>query len=393
MPISSIKFFFKKPIFTNKKLIVATFFFAALITAIQNTFLHESNNYKIFYYSLNHLLKGADLYVEYPRQHFDFFLYGPAFPVLFSPFFLLPYKVGLFLWHFFFTAVWVVAIYKMPLTNNQKAFALWYGFQELFTAISNSQTNPLIAAIPLFAFIAFERNRPFWAAFFIIVGFNIKIYSIVAGALFILYPQKVKFITSSLFWALVFAVLPLLFTSPAKLLLQFQSWFRRLVQKSDYDKINNISIHRLIHQIISLDISAMFIAATGIILFCSVYLNRKAFFSKNFRMLLLSLILIFQVIFHPAAESASYITAVTGVAIYWLYCPRNTIDIILIIACYILTIMSSTDLMPAYIKDNFIKPYVLKALPCVLIWLRVLFLMHIQGRVTGTGLQNNRLNL
>jgi hypothetical protein len=166
-----------------------------------------------------------------------------------------------------------------------------------------------------------------------------------------------------------------------------------LVQKSDHDKINNISIHRLIHPIISPDISAMFIAATGIILFCSVYLNRKAFFSKNFRMLLLSLILIFQVIFHPAAESASYITAVTGVAIYWLYCPRNTIDIILIIACYILTIMSSTDLMPAYIKDNFIKPYGLKALPCVLIWLRVLFLMHIQGRVTGTGLQNNRLNL
>ncbi len=387
MPISSIKFFFRKPIFTNIKLIVVIFFFAALITAIQNTFfLPESNNYKIFYYSLNHLSKGTDLYVEYPLQYFDFFLYGPAFPVFFSPFFLLPYKVGFFLWHFFFTAVWVVAIYRMPLTNNQKAFAFWYGFQELLTAISNSQTNPLIAAIPVFAFIAFEKNKPFWAAFFILLGFNIKIYSIVAAALFLLYPQKVKFILSFLFWALLFAVLPLLFTSPAKLMWQFQSWFQGLVQKSDHDKINNISIHRLIHQTISPDISTMSIVATGVILFCSVYLNRKAFFRKNFKMLLLSSILIFQVIFHPAAESASYITAITGVAIYWLYCPRNTIDIILIITCYILTVTSSTDLMPAYVKKNFIKPYVLKALPCVIIWLRVLFLMHIEGRVTRTAL-------
>jgi hypothetical protein len=376
MPVAAIKKFFQKPIFGNQRFIVSIFLLAALVTAIQNTFFLNVNNYKIFFYSLQNLRQGVDLYAEHPSQHYDYFLYAPAFPVFFSPFFLLPYKVGLFLWHFFFAVVWLVAVYNMPLRNNQKVFVLWYCFQEMVLALGNAQTNPLIAAVPLFAFIAFEKNKPFWAAFFILLGFNIKIYSIVAAALFIVYPQKVKFILSGFFWALVFALLPLLFTTPDKLLWQYQSWLGRLFQKSDHDRVTNISIHRLIYQTVSPDIPTLAIVGVGVVLFCTVYIHRKVFKNENFRMLLLSSILVFQVIFHPAAESATYITAVTGVTIYWLYSPRNTLDLILIVACYVLTVMGSTDLMPPYLKNNFIKPYVLKALPCVLIWFRVLYLMH-----------------
>jgi hypothetical protein len=36
-----------------------------------------------------------------------------------------------------------------------------------------------------------------------------------------------------------------------------------------------------------------------------------------------------------------------------------------------LTSFSPSDLFPKFIRDEFIKPYSLKALPCVLIWLAV----------------------
>jgi hypothetical protein len=379
MSLRSILTFYKQPIFRNYKFIFCVFFLGTLFTAIQNTFFLEVNNYKIFYYSLKHLQEGKSLYTEHPSEYFDHYHYAPSFAVLFSPFFILPFKVGLFLWHFFFGAVWVFVIYKMPLTKNQKVFAYWYAFQEFLLVVSNAQTNPLITAIPLFAYMCFEKKQPFWAAFFILLGFNIKIYSVVAAALFVVYPEKIKFILSSLFWAVLLGLLPLLITSPSRLLWQYELWVKQLIVKTDHDKFGNVSIHRIIHQTISFDIPTLGIVGAGVILFCTVYVYRRSFFKTNFKMLLLSSILIFQVIFQPAAESAGYITAVTGAIIYWFYSPKTTIDVILMVACYVLTVMGSTDVMPRYIKNYFIVPYVLKALPCVLIWFRVLYLMHLEG--------------
>lgn len=371
--------FYKKPVFKNYKLIFWIFFLGTLITAIQNTFWLNVNNYKIFYYSLQHLQDGKSLYAEHPSEYFDHYHYAPAFAVLFSPFFILPYKVGLFLWHFFFGAVWVLVIYKMPLKKDQKVFAYWYAFQEFLLVLSNAQTNPLITAIPLLAFMCFEKKQTFWAAFFVLLGFNIKIYSVVAAALFIVYPQKIKFILSSLFWAVFIGLLPLLITTPSRLLWQYELWVKQLVVKTDHDKWTNVSIHRIIHQTISPDISTLTIIVAGVLLFCTVYVYRKSFVETNFKMLLLSSILIFQVIFQPAAEFAGYITAVTGAIIYWFHSPKNRVDFILMFTCYFLTVMGYTDLMPLYIKENFIKPYVLKALPCALIWFRVVYLMHLEG--------------
>ena len=366
-------------LFKNFKFIFAAFFLAALITTIQHTFFHESNNYKIFYNSLKHLLANTSLYTSYPSEHFDYFLYSPSFPVIFSPFFLLPYKAGLFMWHLFFAAVWVVAVYKMPLSDTKKVFMYWFGFQELLTALGNSQTNPLIAAIPLFAFICFEKNKTIWAAFFIILGFEIKIYSLVTGALFLLYPKKGKLILACIFWLIVFALLPLLIVSPAELIHQYALWFERLVIRSESDKFGNVSIHRIIHQTISENISTSAIIGGGVLVFCSVFIHIKAYVSEKFRMFLLASVLIFQIIFSPASESATYISAITGVAIWWLYAPKTALDYILVIGCFILTVMGPTDFMPAYIKKNFIIPHVLKAWPCALIWLRIIYLMHVEG--------------
>lgn len=367
---------FRKPIFSDYRLLFGLYALIALIASIKTVFVFGSNNYSIFYYSLKHLIEGVSLYTEYPAQYEDHYHYAPTFAALFSPVFALPYSVGLFLWHFLFAGVWIFAMYRMPLTHQQKVFAYWFALQEMLTALTNSQTNPLIGAIPLFAFMSFEKRQPFWAALFIVAGFNIKIYSIVAAALFILYPQKIRFLASMVFWGVVLSLLPLLYTSPAKLLFQYEMWFRQLLIKSNHDKWANTSIHKLIHLFISPDISTTVIVGSGILLFCTVYINVRKFGERSFRMLMVASVLIFQVIFNPVSESATYITAVTGVLLWWFVCPQTTLDRILLVSCFILTILSPSDLFPAFLRDGFTRPYALKALPCVLIWFRVLFLMH-----------------
>lgn len=389
--------FFKKPIFSDYRFIFGVYALLTLFASTRIVVLLDSNNYKIFYYSLYHLIDGKTLYSEYPAEYSDHYHYAPTFAALFAPIFALPFRVGLFLWHFLFAGVWALAIYRMPLTHQQKVFAYWFCLQELFTSLVNSQTNPLIGAIPLFAFISFEKKQPIWAAFFIVLGFNIKIYSLVAAALFLLYPQKIRFLLAMVGWAIVLGLLPLLFTSPAKLLWQYELWVNQLLIKSDHDKWANTSIHRLVHLFISPDVPTPVIIGFGVALFCTVYMHIKRFTQRYFRMLMVASILIFQVIFNPVSESPTYITAVTGVMLWWFYCPQSVLDRVLLISCLVFTVFSPSDIFPVYLRDRFVLPYALKALPCVLIWFRIIYLMHrptpfsssTDVREAGLSLENN----
>ncbi len=380
----NFKNFFGKPIFSNEKLLFSLFGIICVFVSIKYVFFDISNNYSIFYYSLQHLKNGESLYTEYPNLYFDHYHYAPTFAALMSPIFLLPYKLGLFIWSFLFTGIWVYAVFKMPFNHKQKIFMYWFCIQELLTSIDNSQTNPLIAAIPFLAFICFEKNKSFWAAALIVLGFNIKIYSLVTAALFLLYPGKLKFLASMIFWFVVMAIAPLLFTTPEKLIWQYELWFTQLFIKSDHDKWLNQSIHRLVHLIISPNLTNATIIGMGVILFCTVYLQTKKYCTENFKMLLLASILIFHVIFNPAAESATFIIAITGVGIWWLYSPKTKIDVLLVIGTYFFTTLSPTDLVPKSIQKGFIEPYVLKALPCVLVWFRILYLMNFGKTVNET---------
>lgn len=367
--------FFKKPLFSDFRFIFAVYFVLTLFASVRIVFWEGSNNYSIFYYSLEHLINNQSLYAEYPQQYSDHYHYAPTFAALFSPIFALPYSVGLFLWHFLFTGVWVYAIYKLPLTHQQKVFAYWFGVQELFTSLVNSQTNPMIAALSVFAFLSFEKKQPFWAAFFIMLGFNVKIYSLVAAGLFILYPQKLKFLASMVLWTMILAVLPLLFATPAELYHQYELWVTQLMIKSDGDIWANTSIHRLIHLSISPTIPTAAIIGVGVVIFCTTYIRVSRYREYTYRLLMLASVLIFQVIFNPVAESPTYITAVTGVVCWWVVSPRTPLDRVLLISCFVLTILSPTDIFPPYLRKTFVLPYALKALPCVLIWFRIVWLM------------------
>jgi hypothetical protein len=111
----------------------------------------------------------------------------------------------------------------------------------------------------------------------------------------------------------------------------------------------------------------------GLTLFALPYLRFNQYKEPAFRLLLLSSTLIFTVIFSTSSESPTYIIAFVGVAIWFVTQkrPLQTWQIVLFVFAMALTSFSPSDLFPKFIRNEFIKPYSLKALPCVLIWLVV----------------------
>ncbi len=105
------------------------------------------------------------------------------------------------------------------------------------------------------------------------------------------------------------------------------------------------------------------------------YLKINFYSNLKFQLLLLSSVLIFTVIFSSGSESPTYIIAFLGVAIWFVIQekPISNTTIFLLIFAIILTSLSPSDLIPKFIRQNYIRPYALKALPCVIIWFRIVY--------------------
>ena len=80
-----------------------------------------------------------------------------------------------------------------------------------------------------------------------------------------------------------------------------------------------------------------------------------------------------QRIFNHMAESPTFVIAATGVAIWFFSQPIKMENLILLIFAFMLTNLATTDVYPVSIRDNYILPHALKAQPCILIWLKIVY--------------------
>src|SRR5690606_38477454 len=90
-----------------------------------------------------------------------------------------------------------------------------------------------------------------------------------------------------------------------------------------------------------------------------------------FRLNMLSSVLIWIIIFNHKAESPTFIIAVSGIALWFFSQQAKKENTILLILVFIFTCLAPTDLFPKYIRDNIFEPYVVKAVPCILVWLKI----------------------
>ena len=376
--INDFKLFFERPLFRNPK----TLFFLwviilPLIAWLKYILGNNANNFKIFRNVFWHTIGELPLYVKYSAEYYDINHYGVFFSLLIAPFAALPQWLGLLLWLMALSAFVFYAVRELPKAKH--IFLYWFCANELLTALFMQQFNIAIAACVILSFVFVEKQKDSWATFFIMLGAFVKIYSLGGLAFFFFSKHKLKYALSAICWGVLFFLLPMLISSPHYVLSQYVAWASDLVEKnsenlfSAYTNTSLLGIVRKISQISTY--SDLYLIAGGLILFVLPYLRFNQYKNLAFRYFFLASALMFIVLFSSGSESSGYIIALLGVAIWYTAAPwkRSKFDMVLLVFAFILTTLSPTDLIPYYIRSEFIRPYALKALPSSLVWFKLCY--------------------
>jgi len=84
--------------------------------------------------------------------------------------------------------------------------------------------------------------------------------------------------------------------------------------------------------------------------------------------------LIWMVIFNHKAESPTYIIVMSGIGIwYWSQQPASMTDRVLLILSFLLITMSVSDLVPAPVRNGFIRPYGIKGVMAIAVWVWIVW--------------------
>lgn len=373
------KFHIISDFLVQKRTALLLWFGLSFFVAIKQAFGHVHNNYFVYKYTFFNLIHQNNLYLPQPEHYLDVNHYGPLFGLFIAPFVWLPDHLGASCWVMFNAYILFVAINQLPIVNQQKNIVLLLCAHELMTASFSTQFNPCMAAIILLSFVFIRQKKDFWAACLIILGTFIKLYGIVGLAFFFFSDQKLKLIFGLAFWSVVLFLLPMAISSPAFVVQTYHDWFADLVKKNSENRLSlmqDISVMGLFHRIFSLPKSAnKIIILSAIVVFGSSYLFFKKFKSLGYQLLILSSALLFTVLFSSGSESPTYIIAFTGVAIWYvnLKKPVTGLQIALLVFAFILTSLSPSDIFPRSIKNEYVVKYALKALPCLLVWLYIVY--------------------
>lgn len=358
------------------KILLGVWILLPILAGLKQYLGKSYNNYLIFKYVFVNTVNQNSLYKQQPEFYFDSNHYGPFFSAIFAPFALLPDAAGIFLWALFTSMALFFAINKLPLTQVQRNLILLICTHELYTSLVNLQSNPFIAALIILTFVCTLKNKEFWAGFFIAVGFLIKLYGIVGFAFILFAKNRFKFVGGFVSSVILLALVPAIFSSIDFQIASYEEWFFKLMSKNDLNltsTMQNISAIGLFQKSISPAIPTRWILLGGLLLMSAmVAFNFKKFSSRRFQFLLLSAVLLFTILFSTGSESATYIIAFPGVAIWYITKNSKTKwDHFLLIFAIILTSFSPSDLFPADAR-TFVRQYSLKALPCFIIWLEII---------------------
>ena len=363
----------------NFSIVTLLWFLLAAIGAILKIRLGADKyaNFFIFRNVFWHTIHQTNLYQFYISENLGSYLYGPLFSMVIAPFALLPVAFGALLWCIANAAILFLAIRQLPVTYKNQNSILLISAVEMMTSVQNMQINCMVAALIIFALTFVRKEKDFRSTFFIVLGFLVKLYGIVGIAFFFFSKHKIRFAGSFLFWLPILFLLPMVISSPSFVARSYFDWYHTLVVKDSantFSEMQNISVMGMLRHIFKsehLDVIVIFSAAWFYLL---PFLRTTQLKYAAFQLSYLALALIGVVIFSSSAESPTYIIAVAGAAIWFVIQDhKNWLVVILLILMLLLTSLSATDIFPGFIRSNYIRPYALKALPCFLIWIVLVF--------------------
>ena len=374
---AKLQAFFHKPFFTNPRTLFGLWTLLAVVAGLTKIAPHRHNNFLIFRGVFWHTIQKLSLYDFYPTEYNDHNHYGPIFSLVIAPFAVVPDAIGLLLWLVVLALGMYYAVRRLPLEEGRQIFLYWFCAHELLTALQMQQFNIAIAAIIIGSFAAIEKGREVTAAFLIVLGTFVKLYGVVGLAFFFFVKRKPRFILALIGWSVVCFVAPMLISSPEYVIGQYVEWYERLAAKNGentFSLMQNISLLGMIRKVSgSASYSDLLVILPGLVLFGLPYLRFGQYRHLAFRYAILSSVLLFVVLFSTGSESSTYIIPFAGIALWYTTSPwkRSSWDVALLVFAFVLSSLSPSDLFPRSLREAYVLPYALKALPPTLIWLRL----------------------
>ncbi len=374
---TKLQAFFHKPFFSNPRTLFGLWTLLAVVAGLTKIAPHRHNNFLIFRGVFWHTIQKLSLYDFYPTEYNDHNHYGPIFSLVIAPFAVVPDAIGLLLWLVVLALGMYYAVRRLPLEEGRQIFLYWFCAHELLTALQMQQFNIAIAAIIIGSFAAIEKGREVTAAFLIVLGTFVKLYGVVGLAFFFFVKRKPRFILALIGWSVVCFVAPMLISSPEYVVGQYVEWYERLAAKNGentFSLMQNISLLGMIRKVSgSASYSDLLVILPGLALFGLPYLRFGQYRHLAFRYAILSSVLLFVVLFSTGSESSTYIIPFAGIALWYTTSPwkRSGWDVALLVFAFVLSSLSPSDLFPRSLREAYVLPYALKALPPTLIWLRL----------------------
>jgi len=337
------------------------------------------NNYLIFKGVFYNTLQERNIFLQYPDLFFDSNHYGVFFSLLIAPFAMMPDGFGSVLWNVAGTLVFLYSVYKLPFSSAKKSFFAWLCLQEFITAATYFQFNMILTGLLILSAVYIYERKEAQSAFAILVGTFVKVYGIVGLSAFFFIRNKARFIISFIVISILFFVLPMLISSKEFGIQSYIDWYVSLSEKNLSNQTlmsrQDYSLMGVVRRVLgNADISNLIFLIPGFTLFMLPYLRIKQYKFLPFQLMILASTLLFIVLFSSSSESPTYIIAVSGVVIWFLMQKKLTkIDIGLLVFVMIFTCFAFSDLFPKFIKEGVFIKYSTKAIPCILIWFRVMY--------------------
>jgi hypothetical protein len=230
----------------------------------------------------------------------------------------------------------------------------------------------------ILSFTMVEDERDFYAPFWILLGTFTKVYGVVGIIFFLFSKNKTHFILGCIVWSVVLFALPMALSSPSYIIQTYLDWYHSLILKNSQLIVSissDLTIMGLVRKVSGhLELSNFWFFIFGIPLLLLPLIRIKQYSSKQFRVLILASILLFIVLFSTASEHPTYIICIVGVFL-WLVMQEKIFSIKNIAITFFVLML--TGLAPTYVFSKelavFILYYALKALPCIVVWILLLW--------------------
>ena len=371
-----------------RRWLLALYLGSAALVTLQQAVLGRSNNFRVFRSASLNLFAGRDLYAAHPEQHFDFYKYSPTFALLFAPLAYLPFALAFLCWSLLNALLLWYALDRL-LPERPATLALALVYLEVLFSMQYGQSNALVAALLILAFVALEQGRQERAAALLGVDAFIKIFPLAGVSFALLHPRRNRFALLAAAALVGLALLPLAVMTPHELAAQYRSW--RAMEAADAQQVHRGYALMQYLYMVGLDWPNWSVQLAGtVLLLLPLALGRRRWDDAAFRRLFLCTLLVYLVLFNHQSERASFVIAYSGIAIWYVSAPpapgpAERLRTAVMALTLLVMVVHDVDIVPRWVKNDILIPYRIKGIPCLVAWLVMEWELFVTARRSAPG--------